>query len=121
MSTVKACVDRVTHFDNMLPQHQGDVPRMCCVTIPIIVIEGKLFECELDSSQSPKLREVELTSVQWKGNNPHSISPIVHITTKSALDHIVALCHETANAIIALAQENMQSLHEIATILSIDV
>jgi len=119
LSAVKASIDRVTEMENILHNHQGNGTLMCCVVVPVIVIDGRLFECSIDKEQNTHLQEVQTSRIQWKGTNPLSTYPIVHLTTKAGLEKFTEECQETAEKIITLAQNNMEELRFVASIFTL--
>jgi hypothetical protein len=71
------------------------------LAIPIIVIEGGLFECYLEETEKMRVEEINACSVEW--GYPLSLnqsSCSVHIYTKSALK---SLTEDADNAAQVLA------------------
>lgn len=117
MSSVKAAIDRARQMNDMFDETKINpkASLLCCVVIPAIIIDGKLFESSVNSDGSLHLDEVGSSIIEWKGSNPTHTSPLVHIITKSMFSQFVQELDATANVLITLASEYMQDLADIAT------
>jgi hypothetical protein len=55
------------------------------LAIPVVLIDGKLFECFLNDSGKTNTREIKSGIMEWKYSNPNGGSTHLHIVTKEFL------------------------------------
>ncbi len=59
------------------------------LALPVVVTDGKLFECCLDDSNKPTVKECGFAAVEWKYPRPNEFFPtasLVYIYTVESLD-----------------------------------
>ena len=64
MSAVKASIDRVAQFDRVAQEVKynsviDQKRQFSCVVFPVIIIDGKLFECSIEENDELRLYEVQ--------------------------------------------------------------
>jgi len=86
---------------------RGDVPLFCSIAFPIVVVNGKLFECCLDANHEIAISEVNESVVlvsskdrSGKSGLETSVSA-VRIVTESHLGSIAKEAHEAATALLS--------------------
>jgi hypothetical protein len=70
------------------------------VFFPAIVIDGRLFECYLDSASKPVFQEIEFGVLLWRNpilSEPHTI---IHVLTLSGLTNLMDAAEKTAQALL---------------------
>lgn len=101
MSAAKASLDRVTGIDNIeLEPRLPEKPKYVCVSFPIVVIEGQLFECFSDENGILSPIEVQSSVLFWKGTSPGNSSTLVYVVTKDELPEFVEKVNETTDFLI---------------------
>jgi hypothetical protein len=113
MSSLKASVDRALQIDKFIGEStQRDKAKMACVVFPVIVIDGKLFECFVHESSQMQLIEASLGTLYWRGTGPKYTSSLVYVVTKPYLKDFVAQFDELATVLIDSALANIEGLSE---------
>ena len=101
MSAAKASLDRVTGIDSIeLDPRIQNKPKYVCVSFPVLVIEGKLFECYFDENGLLSPKEVQSSVLFWKGTSPSYSSTLVYVVTKNELPQFVINANEATDFLI---------------------
>lgn len=72
------------------------------IAFPIVVTDGKLFNCYLDASNQPVIKECQIACIEWKYPKPNQIfssGSRVYIYTSEALNQLFEHVDE-ANSIL---------------------
>ena len=83
---------------------------VCEVLFPVVVIDGKLFECYLDSGGEVITGEICTGTLVWRSpviGMPHTI---VHIVTLPAIDSFVQEARETSVALLKVCESEQAEL-----------
>lgn len=97
MGVSKAAFARSQKFVNAGIFHIGTI------CIPMIVIDGELFECGLDSSDYIQLRPTNYGLCDWSGAG---IPSLVHFVTNVALNEYIQKMNESVRQLFELFREN---------------
>lgn len=92
-------------------QEDKDVllPRLCVLVFPIIVVEGRLFECGLNADGvGTFVREVDHTRIHWQGSELTQLFTTVDIVTLSTFRQFSEKRHKEQLTLI----ETMQAKHQ---------
>lgn len=92
-SAVKSSVARAMDFNGELQKVSGKY--YTGISFPTIVLDGRLFESQLEEDDEISLTEVKYGFLIWKARNPLHMFPLVYVVTKSAIDEFVDLFNET--------------------------
>jgi len=111
-SASKASLARAMLIDQKLPEKPEKF--ICAAVIPAIIIDTRLFTCEVDQRGNITLNECDICLLRWKG--PLSVygSPIIPIITKPAIGKFAKLFGETSDMLISLAEDNITILRDVA-------
>ena len=109
MSAVKSSVARVTQVEELTKHSQGK-HRYFAIVFPVIVIDAKLFECQLEDTGRVQVHEVDSSVIYWKGLD---VSTLVHIVTKSRLEEFTNSVQKAANLLITIIEDNMNDLTKL--------
>ncbi len=71
------------------------------IVVPVVIIEGTLFECSLGQAGQLEAMEVKSSVIGWKGGSYALGVPLVHVVTRPALDDFVRIAGEAADAFIS--------------------
>ncbi len=110
MQAVKACVARSTALDEYLLGEKA--LRTCGVNFPVVVIDGRLFDCFLTESGEVAVSEIEAGVLHWKTPNPYDAFPFVHVVTKPALGSFIEQVEKTGMGLHALINDYVPMLTE---------
>lgn len=86
------------------------VNSICEILFPVVVIDGKLFECYLDRAGEVVTSEIKSGTLVWRGQvigMPHTI---VHIVTLPAIDSFVQEARETSVALLKVCESEQAEL-----------
>jgi len=110
MSSVKSSIARIIQLNelNIEPTINNQV--FFCVTFPVIIIDGKLFEYFIDNQGESHIQEVESSFLYWKGNIPDHSSPLVYVITKSGLTQFVESARKATEFLIKLVGYHNQNI-----------
>lgn len=64
-------------------------PNVLHIVIPVVVIDGHLFECFLDASSAIQIQEAESVVLAWR-RDIVDVNTIIHVITKPAIAQFVA-------------------------------
>lgn len=114
MSTVKSAIDHTKWSDEALERRRytPGIYHTISVAIPIIIIDGRLFEYVHTSSDEKLLYEVEHGVIRWKGRNPLRISPIIHVATKTYLEKLTQELRTVSKDIYLFTKDNNDAFVE---------
>jgi hypothetical protein len=93
MSCFKSSIDTSSVYSSLFDnrhEYNDIFHKVFCINIPIIVLEGKLFECTANEEGVTALQEVLHGCIRWKGNNPSLSKPVVYIVTKAYLAQFIS-------------------------------
>lgn len=78
-------------------------PHNCDVVMPVVVIDGSLFECFLSPDNTMELKERTRGIIIWR-KNVTGIHTIIHIVTANALDDFARDARDTAAGLLDAAE-----------------
>ena len=121
MSAVKAAIACISDSDRIAQDVEADLSQPYyspVVAIPIVVIDGQLFECYLGEENIPVVQEIEVGAIEWKYpigratfvENPFEGTPTAFVCTVTALGKLIAFIEEFNNALV----ENLPIAQELA-------
>ncbi len=113
MGAIKAAVGRAIQLDNLPDAENRAKTFLCGICIPVIVIDGNLFECRVTADGQLGTTQIETGVIEWKSPNPTHSSPLVYIVTKPALTKFIDIVSTTAEDFIRITEEHT---NELATI-----
>ncbi len=105
MSAAKASLDRINQFKEMEanPTAFQEHHRLLCIAFPVVVIDGKLFECSSDEDGELHVVEVESSALLWKGTGRSYSSTLVQLVTNQALAQFIEQANETTQVLMDVA------------------
>ncbi len=81
---------------------------ICEIVFPIVLVEGRLFECYLDEENNPILNEIQSGVLGWRNpivSMPHTI---IHILTLDTLPEFIKQANETIDLLLSREKEIAQ-------------
>ncbi len=104
MSATKASLDIINQFDEMEAKPTAFLDgQFWCIAFPVVVIDGKLFECLADEDGELHVVEVESSALLWKGTGRSHLPTLVQVVTKRALAQFVEQVNEATQVLIDVA------------------
>ncbi len=92
---------------------QGVLPTIAVVAIPVIVVDGKLFDVSLDvSSRTVSVEPADYMRLHWQGSNTWRLRATVDIVTIGALDAFVKRRAQEAAIILEVMKNSLMMLLE---------
>lgn len=67
--------------------------------IPIIVVQGKLFECFLDDNDQEQINEIDEGQLLYKSNVFPGVFPLIEIVTKDKVQNVAQKLYKDLNSI----------------------
>jgi hypothetical protein len=101
MSAVKACVHMVTRTEVLTYSNKRGKGTIWYVAFPVVVIDGKLFECFIDRNGRSHLSEVQRVVLPWPKIEPINSWPRVHIITRPELQEFTRQAAEATAILMA--------------------
>jgi hypothetical protein len=80
--------------------------RTCHVIFPVIVIDGRLFECYLDESGGVVVAEIDSCTLVWRSFKASYRESVTTIFTKAALPKLVQYLSETTDVLMRQAEKH---------------
>lgn len=111
-SVAKAAYAKATEFDNRIPS--PILPSFAEIVLPIIVVDGKLFDCHLEENSQINATEINSGVLIWRNPLVKSPHTIIHVVSVPAL---AGFCDETVKSIdfiVKVCQTDLKS--EVGTI-----
>ncbi|MFQ2546219.1 hypothetical protein ACK305_02845 [Aeromonas caviae] len=84
--SVAKCAKSITDDETKGSYQQGPI---CAITIPLVLIEGKLFECHQDDLEL-EVSEIARSQLIWRNQTSNIGHSIINIVTKGALEDFIA-------------------------------
>ncbi len=110
-SSVKACVYRAMQFDSPEMFRATSGKRLlAAVCFPMIAIDTKLFECQITEAGAPTVREVDYSTLLWRGINPVNGAAMISVVTKKGLPALIDLFSATCDILNELVGQNIAVL-----------
>lgn len=104
MSATKASLDRINQFNEMETKPTASQEhRLSCIAFPVVVIDGKLFECLANEDGELHVVEIESSGLFWKGMARSYSSTLVQVVTKPALPQFIEQVNEATQVLIDVA------------------
>jgi hypothetical protein len=101
MSSVKASIARIAQFDKDTEPIQTADGIQVALALPVIAIDGNLFECRLTNDGHSLLEQTDISVVRWKGVSLRHAQPYVYIVTSDAMSRFAALAQEASQRLMA--------------------
>jgi Holliday junction resolvase-like predicted endonuclease len=100
-SVAKAAYAKATEFDYKEP-HSGIINlNFAHIVLPILVVDGKLFDCHLEENSQISVFEINFGVLIWRNPLVKSPHTIIHVVSVPALG---GFCDETAKSIDFILQ-----------------
>ena len=109
MSAVKSAVAKVKEIDNL---SKGRIEGyQYAISLPIVVVEGKLFEARLDDDGELEISNVQHSVINWKNAPTHSA--LVSIVTFDGFEDFASEMMRLANTLEAITFSNINSFEQM--------
>lgn len=100
---------------NRPPENRGNLPSSCVLVLPIIVVQGKLFEAGLNEDGSDTfVREVTKTRVHWRGSEDRWQFTTVDIVSFDAIDDFAATRLRECSQLLEMMADKHAEFFEFA-------
>jgi hypothetical protein len=80
------------------------------IIFPVIIIDGKLFECYLNADSEQMLQEVSQGVLVWRNQMVGMPHTIIHVVTLAGLDDFIAQAAHTVAAIFKGCEQEIEKL-----------
>ncbi len=111
MSAVKSAVHRIglinKNFNPYTDRYIGGV------AFPIVIVDGKLFECSYSVDGFQTIEEVNNGLLKWNYPTPLLTQPLIRIITKESLKKWTAILMQTAQVFLEIHESNIDILKTI--------
>lgn len=119
MSSLKAALYQQARLETIVvndvpPPHKNYKLPCCGVIFPIIVIDGKLFQCYLDEASKVSVDEIPYGKMLWGHNGTKRQQKYIQIYTRSALPQLIQHAAEAVEAIKTYTDIFGKEIQEIA-------
>jgi len=84
------------------------------LAIPMVVLDGQLFDCHLNLENKSEVQEIEFGIVEWKYHNPLNASPYIYVVTKKYLEVFVGKLNQFVLDLTSIREEHVSALNQIA-------
>lgn len=111
-SIISACYSEKKFYESYVKKPQ-DVFSQGTLIIPIIVIEGKLYETYFDTQKEEMvIEEKNQIRLHWKGSEAWNLHSTVDIVTIDELDNYVSILDKETNILINKMKETFININE---------
>lgn len=84
-SVVSNCVSIVSGYNEY--EFRIDRPSVAVITMPVIVVDGFLYEASFNEMESDlDVVQIKSSRLRWRGNNKRNLNTLVDIVTKDSLN-----------------------------------
>lgn len=111
MSAYKAAVARIINSNNNRWMEPKET--LISISIPIVIIDGRIFKCELDGDGNMNVIEVNVGIMRWRRENPVNTSSPVIIGTKIAIDEVIEYIKDLQQSLINTITNLYQNGHTL--------
>lgn len=101
VGAAKSAIAKAIAVDSVV-KFQGAI---CEVIFPIVLIEGKLFECYLNEDNAPVLNEIQEGVLVWRNPVVQMPHTIIHILTLDSLPNFLANANESIDLLFSREKE----------------
>lgn len=101
VGAAKSAISKARDFDSFI-NFQG---AMSDIIFPIVLIEGKLFECYLSEDNAPILNEIQEGVLVWRNPVMQMPHTIIHILTLDSLPNFLSQANETIDLLFSREKE----------------
>lgn len=77
---------------------QFTTPRFC-FALPVLVVDAPIFECHLDESGSPKMRQVECTEFEFTAYIPERTTSVIRVVSIGSLPYLARTLSRLCDAL----------------------
>lgn len=114
MQSVISAAAQLTAEHDEYGRLPGNLPATAVIGLPVIVVDGLIFECSFDADQSNlNLREAERVRVHWGGSENRSSVATVDIVSLDHLGHFVEKRAEEMPLIVQALSEGITLVKKV--------
>lgn len=88
-----------------------------CLTIPAVVIKGKLYTCRFDGDQMD-LEETEYAYIRWQSSTPFGGFHLVFVMTEEYTKKFATKFRTFSDELIGIAEQNKATLNSVPRIIA---
>ncbi len=101
VGAAKSAIAKATAVDSFI-KFQGAISE---IVFPVVLIEGKLFECYLSEDNAPILNEIQEGVLVWRNPVVQMPHTIIHILTLDSLPNFLSQANETIDLLFSREKE----------------
>lgn len=117
-SVTGAAVSRAFNYDPELfgrePRRSADcgLPRSCVVVIPIVVVDGILFEAYSNLKDgSLEIGEIDKAQVFWRGSPSWGLTTTIHVVTRESFPAFASTLATESRTMVEIMTDAVCSMH----------